>query len=265
MNSAAKPPVLCLCLLLFALEGALHARQSTPRGQGRWEGAIETPGQALGVIVDLAPTPAGVWAGKISVPVQGLSDFILSNVKVTGDRASFSMEGVPGAPQFIGKLSKDGRQLYGTFSQGGGRVPFKLERTGDVDPATGRGPKAATAAHPRGAGRGPGRDLVRSPGDRTDQFAAALQDRPGRGGRLQRDARQPGSRGDGAETFADTVQGQCRSAQVRQTARILSRNPQPGRVRDRGPLEAVRSDHSSDHQTSGEGSRIGSPAGLEAA
>ena len=130
MNSAAKPPVLCLCFLLLALDGFLQAQQASPRGQGRWEGAIETPGQALGVIVDLAPTPAGAWAGKISIPVQGLSEFLLSNVKVKGNRASFSMEGVPGAPQF-----------NGTFSQGGARFPFKLERTGEVDPATVAAPK----------------------------------------------------------------------------------------------------------------------------
>ena len=141
MNIAAKPAVLCLSFLLFALDGTLLAQQSTPRGQGRWEGAIETPGPALGIIVDLAPSSAGVWVGKISIPVQGLSEFLLSNVKVKGDRASFSMEGVPGAPQFNGKLSKDGRQLYGIFSQGGGRVPFKLERTGDVDPAQVAAPK----------------------------------------------------------------------------------------------------------------------------
>jgi len=102
---------------------------------------IETPGQALGVIVELAPTPAGGWAGKINVPLQGLSDFMLSKVKVKEDRASFTMEGVPGAPRFNGKLSKDGGQLYGTFSQGGARFPFKLERTGDVDPATVAAPK----------------------------------------------------------------------------------------------------------------------------
>ena len=141
MNSAAKPPVLYLCFLLLTLDGFLHAQQSTPQGQGRWEGAIETPGQALGIIVDLALTPAGVWAGKINIPVQGLSDFLLSNVRVKGNRASFSMEGVPGAPQFNGKLSKDGRQLYGIFSQGGARAPFKLERTGDVDPAQVAAPK----------------------------------------------------------------------------------------------------------------------------
>ena len=141
MNSAAKPPVLFLCFLLLALDGFLHARQASPRGQGRWEGAIETPGQALGVIVELARSPAGVWAGKINIPVQGLSDFLLSKVKVDEGKASFSMEGVPGAPQFNGKLSKDGRQLFGTFSQGGARFPFKLERTGEVDPATVAAPK----------------------------------------------------------------------------------------------------------------------------
>ena len=141
MNSAAKPPVLYLCFLLLALDGSLQAQQSTPRGQGRWEGAIEIPGQALGVIVELARSPAGVWAGKINVPVQGLSDFLLSNVKVDEGKAAFSMEGLPGAPRFTGKLTKDGRQLYGTFSQGGARFPFKLERTGDVDPARVAAPK----------------------------------------------------------------------------------------------------------------------------
>ena len=142
MNYAAKLPVFYLCFQLLVLDGFLHAQQGTPRGQGRWEGMIETPGQALGVIVDLAPSPAGGWAGKISIPVQGLSDFLLSNVKVKGDRASFSMWGVPGTPRFTGKLSKDGRQLYGTFSQGGARFPFKLERKGDVDPAKVAAPKS---------------------------------------------------------------------------------------------------------------------------
>lgn len=141
MNSAARPPVLILCFLLMALDGSLHAQQATPRAQGRWEGAIEIPGQALGVIVELARTPAGIWAGKISIPVQGLSDFLLSKVKVDEGKAAFSMEGLPGAPRFTGRLSKDGRQLFGAFSQGGARFPFTLERTGDVDPARVAAPK----------------------------------------------------------------------------------------------------------------------------
>ena len=134
MNSATRSPVLFLCFLLMVLDGSLHAQQATPRAQGRWEGAIEIPDHALGVIVELARSPAGVWAGKINIPVQGLSDFLLSNVNVDEGKAAFTMEGLPGAPRFNGKLSKDGRQLFGTFSQGVARFPFKLERTGDVDP-----------------------------------------------------------------------------------------------------------------------------------
>ena len=124
MNSAAKSPVFLSCSLLLALAGSLHTQQATPRAQGRWEGSIEIPGQALGVIVELARTPAGVWAGKINIPVQGLSDFLLSNVNVDEGKAAFTMEGLPGAPRFNGKLSKDGRQLFGTFSQGGRPLPL---------------------------------------------------------------------------------------------------------------------------------------------
>lgn len=134
MNSFAKRRIIGLCFLFLALDWVLNAQEPTP--QGHWEGVIETPGQALGIIVDLARPSAGAWAGKISIPVQGLSGFVLSGVKVKKARVSFSMEGVPGFPQFTGKLSKDGRQLYGIFSQGGGRFPFKLQRKGDVDPAT---------------------------------------------------------------------------------------------------------------------------------
>jgi hypothetical protein len=133
MNSFAKRRIVCLCFLFLALDWVLHAQEPMP--QGRWEGVIETPGQALGIIVDLARPSAGAWAGKINIPMQGLSDFVLSNVRVNKARVSFAMEGVPGFPQFTGKLSKDGRQLHGIFSQGGGRFPFKLQRKGDVDPA----------------------------------------------------------------------------------------------------------------------------------
>ena len=133
MNPLAKRRALHLCCAVLAWGGALYAQEPTP--QGRWEGSIQTPGQALGIIVDLAQPSGGDWAGKISIPMQGLSDFTLSNVKVDGAEVSFAMKGVPGSPRFSGKLSEDGQRLSGDFSQGAGNFPFKLERKGDVDPA----------------------------------------------------------------------------------------------------------------------------------
>ena len=42
------------------------------------------------------------------------------------------MNGVPGNPQFKGTVSKDAKSLSGEFSQGGGKVPFAVTRTGDA-------------------------------------------------------------------------------------------------------------------------------------
>ncbi len=133
MNSLAKRQAFHLCCLVLASDWALHAQESTP--QGRWEGVIQTPGQALGIMVGLAQPLEGDWVGKISIPIQGMSDFTLSNLKVDGAEVSFTMKDLPGIPRFRGKLSENGRRLYGIFSHGGGRVPFKLQRKGDVDPA----------------------------------------------------------------------------------------------------------------------------------
>ena len=132
MNSLAKRRSLYLCCAVLASGWTLYAQEPTP--QGRWEGSIQTPGQALGIVVDLAQPSGGDWAGKISIPMQGLSDFTLSSVKVDGAKVSFAMKGVPGNPRFSGKLSKDGQRLSGNFSQGAGHFPFKLERKGDADP-----------------------------------------------------------------------------------------------------------------------------------
>ena len=102
--------------------------------QGHWVGSIRTPRGSLGITVDLAQPAESPWVGKISIPAQGLKDFVLSDVAVDGDNVSFAMKGVPGSPRFRGRLSKNFDRLSGDFSQGGGQFRFSLERSGDVDP-----------------------------------------------------------------------------------------------------------------------------------
>ena len=117
--------------LIFAVSGPAGARPQATGPAGHWEGAIKLPDQELRIEVDLAPAGES-WEGTISIPVQGLKGFPLSNVTVKGDTVTFAMKGVPGDPQFTGTLAKDAKSLSGDFSQGGGSVPFSLTRTGDA-------------------------------------------------------------------------------------------------------------------------------------
>ena len=130
MHSSALAAVRVLCAILAPSLFA-NAQDATP--QGHWEGGINGPEINLRIAVGLAQTSQGSWVGEISIPAQGLRDFALSNVNVEGTRVAFSMQGIPGSPQFRGRLSKDADRLSGNFTQGGASLRFSLDRAGDVD------------------------------------------------------------------------------------------------------------------------------------
>ncbi len=98
---------------------------------GHWEGAIQTPGPTLNIVVDLAKDAQGAWMGTISIPDQNLKAFPLSGISVEGGSVRFQMQGVPGTPSFNGKLSADGKTIEGPYIQGGREMTFKLTRSGE--------------------------------------------------------------------------------------------------------------------------------------
>lgn len=131
-------------LVCLSLALAAHVARAAEPPSGRWKGAIEVPGTALEVVVDLESSD-GSWTGAIDIPAQGATDLPLTGITVEGRAVSFAIRGVPGEPTFRGDLSDDGGQLAGTFTQGGASFPFALERSGDA--ALARPPVApATAA-----------------------------------------------------------------------------------------------------------------------
>ena len=132
MRSSVLPPGQLLCVV-FAATLIASAQDASPQGQ--WEGSITSPEINLNISVGLAQASQGSWVGEISIPAQGLRNFGLSSIEVDGSRVAFSMQGVPGSPQFRGKLSKDAERLSGNFTQGGASLRFSLDRSGDVDPA----------------------------------------------------------------------------------------------------------------------------------
>ena len=128
-------PTVATAVLLCALglSADLASAQEEASPEGRWKGQIRTPGQALEVevIVDLVHGGEDEWRGEIDIPAQGLKDFPLSKVKVDGRKVSFSMQGVPGNPVFKGRLSKNGENIGGDFSQGGAHLSFLLKRSSE--------------------------------------------------------------------------------------------------------------------------------------
>ena len=117
-------------ILALATHAAAFAQSATSPAR-HWEGAIDVPGQALAIEVDLA-SKDGAWMGTITIPAQNLKGFPLSDITVAGTSLGFAMKGVPGGPTFAGTLSADGKAIAGDFTQGGGTIRFNLAWKGDA-------------------------------------------------------------------------------------------------------------------------------------
>jgi len=116
-------PLRLVCLVAIALVLASPSRAEGVAGH--WEGAIELPGQKLGITVDLSVAD-GALSGTMGVPAQQLASVPLVNCALSVDAVKFTMQGIPGDPTFDGKLSADGKTIAGTFTQGGQSFPFSL-------------------------------------------------------------------------------------------------------------------------------------------
>ena len=100
------------------------AAPAAPAAAGHWEGAIDIPGLALVVKVDL--TAGQAWSGAIDIPQQSAKGLPLDKIAVDGDHVRFSIAGIPGDPTFDGRLDKG--EIRGTFTQGPASYPFRLGR-----------------------------------------------------------------------------------------------------------------------------------------
>ena len=94
--------MLLVALLLTTAGQGIAAAQSTTGPAGHWEGSVEVPGQALAIVVDLAPKEGQPWVGAISIPAQNLKGFPLSDITVAGNAVGFAHEGCARRPALQG-------------------------------------------------------------------------------------------------------------------------------------------------------------------
>ena len=136
MQSKQRRIPAALAVLALAAAAALaYAPPDPPSPRGRWQGAIELPGQKLEVIVRIAAGEGGVWSGEIDIPAQGARNLPLTAFDVAARGAvRFSIAGIPGEPTFRGTLTSDGgsETLAGEFTQAGQKYPFRLARAADA-------------------------------------------------------------------------------------------------------------------------------------
>ena len=99
-------------------EGALEMG-SLKNIEGVWEGSINIPDQPLPIIIEFEAEK-----GIISIPVQGLNDYPLTNVKLNESNVLFNMNIQGQKLTFDGKVEQE--KITGTFTQQGQAFPFEL-------------------------------------------------------------------------------------------------------------------------------------------
>lgn len=98
--------------------------ENTEELKGSWHGTIDVPGQPLPIQV--AFEDEDNLTGMISIPIQGISDYPLSKVKLDGHHVLFTIDLQGELVTFDGDLVDE--QMEGTFKQHGQTFPFKLEK-----------------------------------------------------------------------------------------------------------------------------------------
>jgi hypothetical protein len=107
---------------------------------GRWEGVVRIPERELVIVVDLARSEAGAWAGSIILPGLDIKGGSLSNIVVTGPEVAFDLGGaLASTPHGAATLKlrvATADTMAGEMQQAGNVAPVSLRRTGSarVDP-----------------------------------------------------------------------------------------------------------------------------------
>ena len=103
---------------------------------GNWTGAIAAGGAELPVVIKVkAGTEPGQLVATLDSPRQGARDIPLRDVSLTDGRVALKLPAAQAS--YSGRLSADGTQIEGTWTQGGQSLPLTLKRV-DVVPESRR-------------------------------------------------------------------------------------------------------------------------------
>ncbi len=127
-----KKVFLLIVTFLYLIAASVSLGQTQATASGHWEGSIDAQGNIIEIAVDLVRDDKGIWKGVIAIAAQQLNNYPLSNVKVEGANVAFDMASVQGVPTFKGKLSTDGKNIFGEMAQAGMNFSLKLDKKGEA-------------------------------------------------------------------------------------------------------------------------------------
>lgn len=126
MHTTMRIPKRVSLCLLFLIAGftSLNAQDSVLAG--KWEGAISVQGQQLIIIFEISGQ-SGSYSGTLDIPQQGARELPLNLVEHKGDSVTIAFSAGPTTGRFEGTMPNDSL-ISGTYYQGAGSFPFKVER-----------------------------------------------------------------------------------------------------------------------------------------
>jgi hypothetical protein len=116
---------IALAVLLLSPTPLLYAQTADPAGH--YEGSVSSPAGEITLEIDLTRTANGQMTGTLTIPMQKLRGFPLTNVVVKGKDVSFDVA-TSGGGYFRGEL--DEKRISGEFSMQAGAFPLTFERAG---------------------------------------------------------------------------------------------------------------------------------------
>jgi len=126
--------VLPVLAVLFALSifrvTLLHQERVTAQGvsmAGTWQGTLAPPGASLRLALNVTQAPTGALAATLD-SIDQRATLPVRNLTAAADVVRFELQN--GAASFEGRLSADGQQIDGKWSQNGVALPLVLKRGG---------------------------------------------------------------------------------------------------------------------------------------
>ena len=112
--------------LTFQREAAFAPAEKPSRVDGVWLGALDAGGAKLRIQLHVKSDASGKEYCTLDSLDQGANGLECDNVRLNEKDFSFDVPAVKG--RWAGKLSENGKELDGTWSQSGQELPLKLAR-----------------------------------------------------------------------------------------------------------------------------------------
>src|SRR5262249_50883882 len=116
----------CATFLLTLLPNSLLALPNVQSSEEIWAGALDISGQQLRIVVHLKKNSDGSYTSTMDSPDQGAKGIPVAKTTLADGKLILNVTAVGGS--YEGTLSADGKEMSGTFEQGGLKMPLVLKK-----------------------------------------------------------------------------------------------------------------------------------------